>query len=97
MCSWDGVDVNGLGALVFIGNLGLVFGALVVIFLLHVALVSGVEAYWLAKVRVRGFELLLLSRRGLLNYSAPPPPVTAPLLSVCAPSWCSLVVARFRG
>lgn len=55
VCSWDGVDVNGLGALVFIGNLGLVFGALVVIFLLHVALVSGVEAYWLAKVRVRGF------------------------------------------
>lgn len=49
-CSWDGADMNGLGALVFIGNLCLVFGALLLIFLLHVALVSAVEAFWLAKV-----------------------------------------------
>lgn len=49
-CSWDG-SLGGLGSLVFIGNQGLVFGALVLIFLLHVSLVSGVEAYWLAKVR----------------------------------------------
>lgn len=49
-CSWDG-SLGGLGSLVFIGNQGLVFGALVMIFLLHVSLVSGVEAYWLAKVR----------------------------------------------
>lgn len=51
-CSWDGADMNGLGALVFIGNLCLVFGALLLIFLLHVALVSAVEAFWLAKVRI---------------------------------------------
>ncbi|CAN0007882.1 unnamed protein product [Ectocarpus fasciculatus] len=51
-CSWDG-SLGGLGSLVFIGNQGLVFGALVLIFLLHVALVSGVEAYWLAKKRAK--------------------------------------------
>lgn len=53
-CSWDG-SLDGLGSLVFIGNQGLVFGVLVLIFLLHVSLVSGVEAYWLAKVRRRSF------------------------------------------
>ncbi|CBN79737.1 hypothetical protein Esi_0430_0011 [Ectocarpus siliculosus] len=51
-CSWDG-SLGGLGSLVFIGNQGLVFGALVLIFLLHVSLVSGVEAYWLAKKRAK--------------------------------------------
>lgn len=69
-CSWDGADANGLGALVFIGNLTLVFGALLLIFLLHVALVSAVESFWLAKVRMscvvffcRGGVLKLPCRR----------------------------------
>eukprot|EP00903_Cladosiphon_okamuranus_P017691 g16290.t1 len=63
-CSWDGADVNGLGALVFIGNLLLVFGALVLIFLLHVALVSAVEAFWLAKKRAK-MEVARARRRGI--------------------------------
>ncbi len=45
-------DAGGdLGALVFVGNLLLVVGILLGIFLLHVLIVSGVEAFWLTKVR----------------------------------------------
>lgn len=42
---------SNIGALVFVGNLILVVGVLLGVFLLHVAVVSGVEAYWLTKVR----------------------------------------------
>ena len=36
---------------VFFGNTALVFGALVAIFVAHVAVISAVEAYWLAQAR----------------------------------------------
>lgn len=42
--------VGEIGASVFVGNTVLVVGILLGTFLLHVAVVSGVEAYWLAKV-----------------------------------------------
>lgn len=47
-CDFDGTD---LGGLIFVGNFVLVMGMLLVIFLLHVAITSGFEAYWLSKVR----------------------------------------------
>lgn len=40
-----------IGALVFVGNLVLVVGVLLGVFLLHVAAISGVEALWLTKVK----------------------------------------------
>lgn len=43
-------DAGDIGAMVFVGNLALVVGILVGIFLVHVAVISGVEAYWLTKV-----------------------------------------------
>lgn len=95
-CSWDGEDMNGLGALDFIGNLGLVFGALLLIFLLHVALVSAVEAFWLAKVRVgRGYSsrhayISLPSHGRLYQDSNAWPPSSA-----SRPT--SLIAARLRG
>lgn len=46
-----------LGALVFVGNLALVVGILLGVFFLHVVIVSGVEAYWLTKVRRRPLRL----------------------------------------
>lgn len=39
-----------IGASVFVGNTALVVGILFSTFLLHVAVVSGVEALWLIKV-----------------------------------------------
>ena len=42
--------VGEIGASVFVGNAVLVVGILLGTFLLHVAIVSGVEAYWLAEV-----------------------------------------------
>eukprot|EP00752_Nemacystus_decipiens_P003432 g3173.t1 len=63
-CSWDGTDVNNLGALVFIGNLCLVFGTLLLIFLVHIALVSAVESFWLAKKRAK-MEVSRARRRGI--------------------------------
>lgn len=42
--------VGEIGASVFVGNTVLVGGILLGTFLLHVAIVSGVEAYWLGKV-----------------------------------------------
>lgn len=41
---------SDIGALVFVGNLALVAGILFGIFLLHVAVISGMEALWLTKV-----------------------------------------------
>lgn len=41
---------SDIGASVFVGNAMLVGGILVGLFLFHVAIVSGAEAYWLAKV-----------------------------------------------
>lgn len=49
-CAFE-IGAGDIGALVFVGNLILVVGILLGVFLLHVAVVSGVEAYWLAKVR----------------------------------------------
>lgn len=42
--------VSDIGALVFVGNLTLVVVILLGVLLLHVAVISGVETYWLAKV-----------------------------------------------
>eukprot|EP00903_Cladosiphon_okamuranus_P021834 g20077.t1 len=44
---------SDIGALVFVGNLILVVGTLLGVFLMHVAVVSGVEALWLTKKRAR--------------------------------------------
>ena len=49
-CAFE-IGAGDIGALVFVGNLILVVGILLGVFLLHVAVVSGVEAYWLTKVR----------------------------------------------
>lgn len=43
-------SMGEIGASVFVGNAVLVVGILLATFLVHVAVVSGVEAYWLAKV-----------------------------------------------
>lgn len=48
VCAFEGNEASI--ALVFIGNLALVLVALLAIFLIHVTLVSGIQAYWLAKV-----------------------------------------------
>eukprot|EP00752_Nemacystus_decipiens_P002264 g2145.t1 len=42
-----------LGTSVFVGNLLLVLGVLLGVLLLHVAVVSGVEAFWLLKIRAQ--------------------------------------------
>lgn len=49
-CAFDGAkdEINGL---VFVGNLVLVISLLVAIFLVHIAVISGVEAYWLSQAR----------------------------------------------
>lgn len=46
-----GAGADDIGPLVFIGNLALVVGTLLGILLLHVVVISGVEAHWLCKVR----------------------------------------------
>lgn len=48
-CAFD-AGAGEIGALVFVGNLILVVGTLLGVFLLHVAVISGVEALWLTKV-----------------------------------------------
>lgn len=49
-CVFEGAkeEINGL---VFVGNLVLVVSLLVAIFLVHIAVISGVEAYWLSQAR----------------------------------------------
>lgn len=42
---------------VFLGNTAFVFGILVAIFLVHVAVISAVEAYWLAQARGAQLDL----------------------------------------
>lgn len=49
-CSFTASADVAIDALVFVGNLALVVGILVAMFMLHVAIVSAVEAYWLSKV-----------------------------------------------
>ncbi|CAM9702642.1 unnamed protein product, partial [Laminaria digitata] len=50
-CELAAAGSSDIGAIVFIGNLVLFAGILLTIFLLHVLLASGVEAYWLTKER----------------------------------------------
>lgn len=50
-CAFD-KGVSDIGALVFVGNFALVVIILSSIFLLHVMVISGVEAFWMAKVRM---------------------------------------------
>lgn len=45
------LGASDIGALVFVGNLLLIGSILLGIFLLHVVVVSGIEALWLAKVK----------------------------------------------
>lgn len=64
-CAFVG-GASDLGALVFVGNLVLVVGILLLIFLIHVAVISGVEAFWLLKVggvvlRAVGWENLVVA------------------------------------
>lgn len=42
---------NDIGSLLFMGNLALFAGLLVIIFSLHILVASAIEAHWLAKVR----------------------------------------------
>lgn len=49
-CELAAAGSNDIGAVVFIGNLLLFASILLTIFLLHLLLASGVEAYWLTKV-----------------------------------------------
>lgn len=51
-CNFSASDGN-LSPLIFVGNLALVLGILLLVFLLHVTVVSGVEAFWLWKVSRR--------------------------------------------
>lgn len=46
-----GTSLSDIGALVFLGNIGLFSAILLGIFLLHIVLASGLEAYWLSEVR----------------------------------------------
>ena len=82
-CAYD-AEASELSALVFVGNLVLVVGILLGVFLLHILVVSGVEALWLTKVRepcyrVRGGCLTLVHiyvlplRSGLGRVGSPPP------------------------
>ncbi|CAM9711290.1 unnamed protein product, partial [Ascophyllum nodosum] len=59
-----GNDDGALGASVFIGNLALIVGVLLVLFLLHVAIISGVEAYWLSKDRAER-EVKVAQKQGV--------------------------------
>lgn len=49
-CAFD-AEESELGVSVFVGNLALVVGILLAVFLLHILIVSGVEAFWLTQVR----------------------------------------------
>lgn len=42
--------ISDVSSFLFMGNLALFLGLLVVIFTIHVLMASGMEAYWLAKV-----------------------------------------------
>lgn len=48
-CVFD-AGASEIGALVFVGNLVLVVGILLGVLVLHIVIVSGVEALWLTKV-----------------------------------------------
>ena len=50
-CQLTAAGSSDIGAVVFIGNLVLFISILLIIFILHVLLASGVEAYWLTKVK----------------------------------------------
>ena len=51
--------LSDISSVLFMGNLALFVGLLVIVFTLHILLASGIEAYWMAKVRQ--FALLLNS------------------------------------
>ena len=44
--------LSDISSLLFMGNLALFLGLLVIVFTLHILLASGIEAYWMAKVRL---------------------------------------------
>lgn len=56
----------------FVGNLVLVVGILLGMFLLHIVVVSGVEAFWLTKVRLPPTPqgTLLTSMYGVCSFLA---------------------------
>lgn len=51
LSSCEPVTGANIGGPVFVGNIVLVVGILLSLFLLHVVVISGVEAYWLTKAR----------------------------------------------
>lgn len=59
-CDLASTGSGDIGAIVFVGNLVLFAGVLLAIFLLHVLLASGVEAYWLTKVILTVCDPLLV-------------------------------------
>lgn len=50
-CNFEDEEGGMINVPIFVGNLISVVGLLLIIFLVHVLVVSGVEAYWLSKVR----------------------------------------------
>ena len=50
-CDFGSTEPNDVGGIVFVGNLVLFIVILLAKFFLHVLLASGVEAYWLTKVK----------------------------------------------
>lgn len=50
-CVFEETSLSDIGALVFLGNLGLFAAILLGIFVVHIVVASGAEAYWLSKVR----------------------------------------------
>lgn len=59
-CEFTEAGSGELGVVVFIGNLVLVVGFLVALFVVHVTFASGAEAYWLEKVTPHKHVLLLV-------------------------------------
>lgn len=65
-CVFEETSLSDIGALVFLGNLGLFVAILLGIFIIHVVLASGVEAYWLSKVRLYFFRKSVLHSSPLI-------------------------------
>ncbi|CAM9800080.1 unnamed protein product [Ectocarpus fasciculatus] len=63
-CGIEPASVSDIGALVFLGNIGLFTSLLLGIVVLHIVLASAVEAYWLSKQRAME-ELTKAQRRGI--------------------------------
>ncbi|CAM9575765.1 unnamed protein product [Ectocarpus sp. 8 AP-2014] len=63
-CGIEPTSASDIGALVFLGNIGLFTSLLLGIVVVHIVLASAVEAYWLSKERAME-ELTKAQRRGI--------------------------------